>query len=380
MTIAAAIVLATGCITPLAAWQSINWSIMAYLFAMFYLGSALEQSGLLTLLAEKLIERFHRTSSLLLFLTGFMGVITTILMNDTVAIIFTPLMVILSKKAKLPLTPLLLLLCFSITIGSIMSPVGNPQNLLIAMQGHIHKPLLVFLTHLALPSCLCLLVCFLMIKLKFRTHWPTHIDAHFSPTDCPHNPYLKRLSTLSLSLLTGLLLLKLIADCFLTITLPFSAIALISVLPLLCTKQQGEIFRRFDWQTLLFFLAMFIFTKSIWDSGVIQTGLQHTNINITHLSSIFGISILVSQLLSNVPTVALYLPLLQHASATTQHLMALAAGSTLAGNIFILGAASNVIVLESAEQRGHTGFSQWAFMRLGIPLTLICLGVFACLN
>jgi len=56
--------------------------------------------------------------------------------------------------------------------------------------------------------------------------------------------------------------------------------------------------------------------------------------------------------------------------------MALAAGSTIAGNLFILGAASNVIVIQNAERRSHTTITFLEFARVGIPLTILQTGVY----
>jgi Na+/H+ antiporter NhaD/arsenite permease-like protein len=67
--------------------------------------------------------------------------------------------------------------------------------------------------------------------------------------------------------------------------------------------------------------------------------------------------------------VALYLPVLQHTGDPILAKMALAAGSTIAGNLLILGAASNIIIIQNAERQGET-ISFWEFARVGIPLTL----------
>ncbi|MGZ8904036.1 MAG: anion transporter, partial [Methylobacter sp.] len=84
-------------------------------------------------------------------------------------------------------------------------------------------------------------------------------------------------------------------------------------------------------------------------------------------------SALLSQLISNVPLVALYLPMLANTDATS--LMALAAGSTIAGNLLILGAASNVIIIQHAEKHGATlGFFEFALV--GIPLGFLNLLIY----
>jgi Na+/H+ antiporter NhaD/arsenite permease-like protein len=56
--------------------------------------------------------------------------------------------------------------------------------------------------------------------------------------------------------------------------------------------------------------------------------------------------------------------------------MALAAGSTIAGNLFILGAASNVIIIQNAERRGGESLSFAEFARAGVPLTIACVGIY----
>jgi Na+/H+ antiporter NhaD/arsenite permease-like protein len=90
---------------------------------------------------------------------------------------------------------------------------------------------------------------------------------------------------------------------------------------------------------------------------------------VTSIPLILVISIILSQFISNVPLVSLYLPLLLHAGAEEKEMMALAAGSTIAGNLSILGAASNVIVIQNAEKKGEK-ITFFDFVKIGIPLTI----------
>jgi len=84
-----------------------------------------------------------------------------------------------------------------------------------------------------------------------------------------------------------------------------------------------------------------------------------------------AVSIALSQLISNVPLVALYLPVLSQLGAASKEMMALAAGSTIAGNFSILGAASNVIIIQNAEKRAGETLTFWDFVKIGIPLTAV---------
>lgn len=130
-------------------------------------------------------------------------------------------------------------------------------------------------------------------------------------------------------------------------------IALISALPIfLFSSRRLEVVRKIDWPTLVFFAAMFILMESVWKSGIFQSAMSSSQVGLTSVPAILVISVLFSQLIFNVPFVTLCLPLMVNPSA--QELMALAAGSTIAGNLFILGAASTVIIIQSAERSGET--------------------------
>ncbi len=97
----------------------------------------------------------------------------------------------------------------------------------------------------------------------------------------------------------------------------------------------------------------------------------------TGIPVIMILSVEVSQLISNVPMAALFLPLMLSAGAGAKELMALAAGSTIAGNLFILGAASNIIIIQHAEKENHgESISFLEFAKAGIPLTIINMMVY----
>jgi Na+/H+ antiporter NhaD/arsenite permease-like protein len=90
-------------------------------------------------------------------------------------------------------------------------------------------------------------------------------------------------------------------------------------------------------------------------------------------------SIGISQVLSNVPFVALYNFVMLDSGVTGQHVdqwMMLAAASTIAGNLTILGAASNVIIVEAAEARGVRAFSFLEFFKVGSIVTAANLAVY----
>src|SRR3990167_460265 len=98
MLLGAAIVLLTGQIHIMNALKAINIDVMLFLFGMFVIGEALERSGYLFHLSYKFFRRANSSDVVVLFILFGIGIASAFLMNDTLAIIGTPLMLILAKR------------------------------------------------------------------------------------------------------------------------------------------------------------------------------------------------------------------------------------------------------------------------------------------
>ena len=368
MVAAAIIVLLSGHITVKQAYHAISFDVVFYLLGVFVIGQALEASHYLEYISFKFFNRLRNLSMLLLAIIIVFALSSALLMNDTIAIIGTPVILLLARQHQFNAKPFLLALAYAITLGSVMSPVGNPQNLLIANQG-LNNPFVTFFIHLAIPTIINLALLYGMIWFYYRRQ----LNINLAPIKSEKVIDLKlaRISQFSVGLLIILIVIKVIlANVASQYEINFASIALVACSPiLLFSKRRASVLRHLDWHTLLFFIGLFVFMKSVWLSQFFQELLQQSHINVTHKSSIFAISVVISQFVSNVPLVALYLPLLKQAQVG--QLLALAAGSTIAGNLLILGAASNVIIIQNAEKRGDQAFSFWEFFKLGLPLTLL---------
>ena len=368
-------VLLSGDITPRAALAAIDWDVMLFLFGMFVVGQAAVASGELYRVAYVVFSRARSTDALVLILLFAVGFSSALLMNDTLAIVGTPLVLRLAREHGIDARLLLLALAFAVTTGSVMSPIGNPQNLLIALQTDLPNPFVTFLQYLALPTLLSLLSVYVLLRIRFpgKFHATPLIHARVAVKDVA----LARLVRLAVVLVLGLIVLRItLVGSDRAEELRLSYIALAGALPLLLfSPRRGELLRRLDWTTLAFFVGMFVLMAAVWKTGLFQNALAQSAVDIAAPGTIFALGAGLSQLISNVPLVALYLPMLAHADAGLDSYMALAAAATLAGNLLILGAASNVIIVQSAERHGgHLSF--YGFAQLGIPLTLIQLGIF----
>jgi Na+/H+ antiporter NhaD/arsenite permease-like protein len=376
MLLGAIIVLITGQISPARALAAINIDVMLFLFGVFIIGQAMEDSGYLGHLAYRLFSRARSLNTLVLFILFGMGILAALLLNDTLAIIGTPVVLSLASKTDTQPKVLLLSLAFAVTIGSVMSPIGNPQNLLIAIHGNVPDAFITFLKYLLMPTLINLFLAYLLLWWFYRAQFRTRMPVR--PVEPIKDARLAGLARISLILLVVMIIARIVIVALkLNFDFRLTYIALVAALPVIVfIPRRPGLLKRLDWFTLIFFAAMFVLMQSVWDSGLFQSAIEATNVNLTSTGMILGVSVLLSQLLSNVPLVALYLPVLVQAGAFTKGMMALAAGSTIAGNLTILGAASNVIIIQNAEKKFGATLSFWDFVRIGVPLTIVNVGLY----
>jgi Na+/H+ antiporter NhaD/arsenite permease-like protein len=382
MLVGAVAVLVTLQISPVDALGAINLDVMVFLFGMFVVGEALEESGYLEHLSHRFLRSAKSVDRLVLLLIFGIGLASALLMNDTLAIIGTPMVLLLAKRHSLPPKMLLLALAFAVTIGSVMSPIGNPQNLLIAVEGEaggvLANPFVTFLVFLLLPTLINLLVAYAFLRYFYKGSFGRAVEDQ--PPEPIRDPWLATLVKAALVIILAMIAVK-VAIVLLgwqgRFDLHLTYIALAGAAPiLLLSPKRVRVVKGVDWATLVFFASMFVLMRAVWDADFFQPLIEGSGFPITSLALILGVSVLLSQLISNVPMVALYLPMLLAAGAGGAQMVALAAGSTIAGNLTILGAASNVIIIQNAERKGGETLTFWEFARIGVPLTAVNVAVY----
>ncbi len=366
-------VLLTGQIALPDALRAINIDVIIFLAGMFVVGEAMVDSGYLACMADRFFSRAKNPDQVVLFILFGMGFLSAILMNDTVAIIGTPLVLGLATKWKVSKKLLLLSLAVAITTGSVMSPIGNPQNLLVAVNSGMASPFLTFAVWLLVPTLISLAAAFIVLRVSYAREFSARTAEPDADVACDDSLFLlTKCSLLIIFILAAVKIISSLAGTMIPVTLPL--IAVLAAAPLLIfSPRRFSLIRAIDWPTLVFFAAMFVLMESVWQSGFFQVFVSSDAVTLVPM--ILGTSIVISQFISNVPFVALFQPMIQQAGGTTAQLMALAAGSTLAGNLTILGAASNVIIIQNAEKSGET-LTFLEFARVGVPLTIIQVAIY----
>ncbi|MEM3905112.1 MAG: SLC13 family permease, partial [Sulfolobales archaeon] len=332
----------------------IDLDVILFLIGMFSLVGLANSSGLLELISLWFISIFRRRVTLIYGSSILFGMLAAFAVNDTVALMGPPIAYTISRVAGIDPKFMFLLLAFSLTIGSVMTPIGNPQNLLIAIESGVEAPFITFVIKLAIPTIVnLLLTTYVMLKV-FKIK-----DGEVRIGLIPHEVLRSRrdavLAGLGILLTIALLVINDVLELYGAPHIRYRGVIpfVVAAGTYLLTTRPRNVLSEVDWGTIVFFITMFITMEGIWRSGVLQPLLNlllpTKEYGISSILRITISSVILSQLLSNVPFVKLfirYMNDLGYRGSDTAEWLTLAMSSTIAGNLTILGAASNVIILE----------------------------------
>src|SRR6266566_2855631 len=265
----------SGAIPLQDAYASINLDVIFFLLGMFSIVASMELSGLLEYLTARMI-RLARTPQRALALVLFgMGLLSAFLVNDTLALTATPIMLGLSKQMRIKPSVLLMTLALGVTIGSAMTPVGNPQNLLIALSSGIPNPMFYFLVP---PTIIGLIVTFLILKFYYRKDLAKSAE-DFGTIPLPpiKDARLARLSAYVAGIVVvGFFLVGVIQLFGVQGNVNLGTVSLFgaTIVYLLSTRRR-EILASVDWGIIIFFMSLFIVVQGFWDSNALQSLLLY---------------------------------------------------------------------------------------------------------
>lgn len=352
-----------GALTVEDAFKAIDIQTIILLFSMMVLNINLRLSRFFKIITSKIIS-FAKTPRQLLALIIFSsGLLSSLFLNDTIVIMFTPLILSVVLSLKRNPIPYLVALATSANVGSVATIVGNPQNMIIGIFSKISfTQFAIKLTPIALIGLTIIwIVIVLIYKSEFRNEkLSTEIEEDYKV----FRPLLIKSSIV--------LALMLIAF---NLGFPIALSALGGASLLLITRRikPERVFIELDWSLLVFFSGLFIITHTLNEffiSKYFQISQSLISGNIVFDLSI--VSAVLSNLVSNVPAVLLISPALLKFSNAENLWLALAMSSTFAGNLTLLGSVANLIVAESAKRQG-VKLEFMEYLKAGIPITILTL-------
>jgi Na+/H+ antiporter NhaD/arsenite permease-like protein len=345
------------------AYAALDLNTLTLLFAMMILNTNLRRAGFFQLTGNWVIRRAGSPAQLLGLLIVASGVLSAIFLNDTIVLVFTPLVLEICRRLDQRPVPFLVGLVTAANIGSVATITGNPQNMIIGVASGI--PFSRFTQVLALPALAGMALAWLVIVLLYRREFSGGSFAQRPQIDVAAELPLLRKSIAATVLMIGALVAGM--------EIPLAALTAAALLLISRRIEPERVFREVDWSLLVFFAGLFVVTgalETLGISGSLFAVLQPVAEEGIMALTVAGV--VLSNLISNVPAVLLFRPFVPHFPAPEQTWLALALATTFAGNLTLLGSVANLIVAEIAARDGVKLTFQ-EYLRAGIPITLLSL-------
>lgn len=360
--VGASLMVASGALRFDQALRAIDWSTLVLLLGMMIVVANLRLSGFFRLAAARVVLHARSPRLLLAGTVAVSGFFSAFFVNDTMCLVLTPLILEVALALRRNPVPYLLAVAMAANAGSTATITGNPQNMMIgALSGIPYRSFISTLAPIALAS---LFLTWLVLSLVFRAEFN---HDRFTPDPSLRVRVNRPLMWKSLAVAAAMV-------AFFFAGYPVAQVAIVAGALLLVTRRvkPEKVYHDIDWPLLALFAGLFVVVR-----GVETTSLERDVLHLAEGSPLDRPAVLtlfsavLSNLVSNVPAVLVFKPIVSRLTDPAGAWLTLAMSSTLAGNFTILGSVANLIVVQRARPDVHISFMD--YFKAGAPLTLLSL-------
>lgn len=361
----------------------IDFNVIFLLVSMMVIVSITTRSGVFNWIANELLKFTKGHPVKVLCALGlFTAVTSAFLDNVTTVILIMPITFAIAKKLDIDPIPFLLTEIFSSNIGGTATLIGDPPNIIIGSAGGLS-----FIDFIKeLTPVILVIMCVILTVLAFIFRKKLHASQdkmdEVAKIDNSHTITDKALMIRSTLILAFVILGFMLHD---VTHIETCVVAMLGASILLIFEKPNEILQDVEWNTIFFFIGLFIIIGGLEASGGIKL-MAEWILKVTQGSQaatsmiILWASGVISGIIDNIPYTATMAPMLVEIEKTMGATYAyplwwaLSLGACLGGNMTIIGAAANVIVSENAAKSGHP-ISFMRFLKYGVGVVAITLTI-----
>lgn len=359
----AALMVASGAIGLDAAYRAIDFDTIGLLLGMMILVANLRLAGFFELVTGWVVARARHPLLLLVGVVATSGVLSALLVNDTICLVLTPLVLAVVLRLGRNPVPYLIAVALSANIGGAATLVGNPQNMIIGGMSGIGFA--AFARALAPVSALGLVLVVAVVALAWRREFLGR--ARLAPVAAPGRTRVQpALLGKTLAVMLGL-----VVALFAGVR-PAEAAMLAGGLLLASRRLKvNRIYREIDWTLLLMFAGLFVVVAGLEHAVLTAERVRALSVLPLGRDAVLAtVAAVLSNIVSNVPAVLVLKPFVAGLAEPAHGWLVVAMAATLAGNFSILGSVANLIVVQRARAAGvEIGF--WTYFSVGAPLTVV---------
>lgn len=370
-----------GVINPEYFINFVDFNVVFLLVSMMIIVSISTKSGVFSFIANELLKLTKgQPIKVLVALSLFTAVVSAFLDNVTTVILIMPITFSIAKKLDINPIPFLMTEIFASNIGGTATLIGDPPNIIIGSAAGFS--FMDFIRELTLVIAIILVVVTLLLAFVFKKSLKSTPEkmAEVCKIDNSQTITDKPLMIRSLIVLSLVILGFILHD---VIHIETCVVAMFGASILLLFEKPTEILHEVEWNTIFFFIGLFIIIGGLEASGGIKLMAQWV-LDVTQGSEsatamiILWASGIISGIIDNIPYTATMAPMIAEIQNVMGHDYAyplwwcLSLGACLGGNMTIIGAAANVIVSENSAKEGYP-IKFMEFLKFGIPIVGISL-------
>ena len=372
-----------GVLNPTYFVQYVDFNVIFLLVSMMIIVSITTRSGVFNYIANNLLKMTKGHPIAILAVLGvFTAVTSAFLDNVTTVILIMPITFFIAKELDIDPIPYLLTEIFASNIGGTATLIGDPPNIIIGSAAGFS--FMDFVNNLTVVVAIILVVVLALLSLIFKKKLHASEEKMKEVANIDNSNTIKDKALLIRSMtVLGLVILGFVTHDITHIETCVAAMLGASFL--LLFEKPTDILRDVEWNTIFFFIGLFIIIGGVEASGGIKL-MAEWILKVTQGSQeaasmlILWASGVISGFIDNIPYTATMSPMLVEiekamgADYTTPLWWCLSLGACLGGNMTMIGAAANVIVSETSAKHGHPMFFL-RFMKYGVLVVLISLAI-----
>ena len=359
----------------------VDFNVIFLLVSMMIIVSIAARSGMFNWIANELLKLTKGHPKLVLFTLGiFTAVTSAFLDNVTTVILIMPVTFFIAEQLKINPVPFLITEIFASNIGGTATLIGDPPNIIIGSAAGLS--FMDFVRELTGVVSLILVIVTALMLFIFRKSLVADAEKMKAVANLDNS---KTITDFSLMIRSAVILVLVILGFVLhdVTHIETCVTAMLGASVLLLFEKPKDILCDVEWNTIFFFIGLFIIIGGLDASGGIAL-MAKWILNITQGSQnaasmlILWASGLISGVIDNIPYTATMTPMLLEiqkamgADYTYPLWWCLSLGACLGGNMTIIGAACNVIVSETSAHKGYP-ISFMGFLKYGVVTMLISL-------
>ena len=356
--------------------------VYMFLVGMMLLSELARREGLFDYLAALCVRRAQGSSPRLFLYVYIVGTIVTVFMsNDATAVVLTPAVLAVSRKAKASALPYLLVCAFIANAASFVLPISNPANLVVF--GDKLPPLVQWVGRFILPSALAVVATYGVLRFLCRHELRVQVA---EVVDVPTLSAAGQLSAWGIAASAVILLGASALDV--PLGPPTLAAAVGVLIVILARKRESprQVMANVSWSVLPLVAGLFILVEGLQRAGAIEalTNVLHTAAASSTAGTAMAAGSIVAltcNLMNNLPAGLIAGLVVGDANVTPLVQSAVAIGVDLGPNLSVTGSLATILWLLAIRREGED-VTAWQFLRVGavampVALALALLGLLA---